>query len=441
MEDIFIIKGGKKLSGKIKLSGAKNVALKTIIGALLFDGEVVLENIPKINDVINLVDLVVNLGAKARFIGPGKLKIDGRTLMKREVDLLRASKLRVSFMLFAPLLHRFGVARIPNPGGCRLGARPIDRVVQGMKELGIKVNYQSTTGFYEAKMKTFAHGSYRFKKPSHTGTELLVILASIGNRRVMIENAALEPEIDDLINFLNLGGAKINRRGKKIIIDGVARLHQTKNYQIVADRNEAVTFVCLSLATGGEITIQGIERSYLEDFFINFKKAGGKIDQLSKKNWHFSLPAKLQATHIETTPYPGFMTDWQPPWAVLMTQAEGNSTVIERIFENRLGYVNELRKLGAKIEYFQPKIDNPVDYYFFNYKKNKTYYQGIKIFGHQSLHNGVVKIADLRAGATLAIAALIAKGESIVQGVSILERGYENFVEKVRSLGGEIKRQ
>ena len=441
MEDVFIIKGGKKLSGEIKLSGAKNVALKTIIGALLFDGEVILENIPKINDVLNLIDLIVDLGAEAKFIGPGKLKINGQSLIKRKVDFLRASKLRVSFMLFAPLLHRFGTAFIPNPGGCRLGARPIDRVVEGMKKLGVMVDYQSETGFYQAEMNAKPRGEYLFKKPSHTGTELLIILAAIGDRQVVIKNAALEPEIDDLINFLKSGGAKIKREGKKIIINGVNHLHQSEQYRIVADRNEAVTFVCLSLATGGEITIRGIEKLYLEDFFINFKKAGGRIDQLGEKDWHFSLFSELKAMNIETTPYPGFMTDWQPPWAVLMTQAEGESIIVERIFENRLGYVNELKKLGAKIEYFRPKINDPENYYFFNYQKDKIYYQAVKIFGPQKLHNGVVKIADLRAGATLAIAALIAKGESIVQGASILERGYENFVSKVRSLGGDIKRQ
>jgi len=441
MKDTFIIKGGRKLSGEIKVSGAKNVSLKTIIGALLFEGEVILENIPKINDVVNLIDLIIGLGAEAEFIGPGILRIRGHKLTGRKIDFLQASKLRVSFMLFAPLLHRFGVASIPNPGGCRLGARPINRVIEGMRALGIKVTYQSETGFYRAEMKRSPQGTYRFAKTSHTGTELLIILASRGDQRVVIENAALEPEVDDLINFLNQGGAKIKRRGKKIIIDGVDHLRQTKSYRIVADRNEAVTFACLSLATGGEITIRGIKELFLENFFTALKKAGGKVDRVGEEDWHFSSPSGLKAIMIETGPYPNFMTDWQPPWTVLMTQAKGEAIVVERIFENRLGYVSELRKLGAKIDYFQPRINDPQNYYFFNYQADKKYYQAIKIMGPQKLHNGVVKIADLRAGATLAIAALIARGESVVQGASILERGYENFVDKVSSLGGKISRQ
>ncbi len=439
MEDSYIIKGGRKLAGSVKLSGAKNAALKMIIASLLFSEKVVLDNVPRINDVIELLHLIRALGAKADFISQNQVEIDPTSLNLNKVDLLYASKIRVSFMLFAPLLYKFANCYVPNPGGCRIGARPIDRIVDGMKNLGVIVKYNSRTGYYEAKMTGKPAGSYRFSKPSHTGTELLIMLSVFGKGKITLENCSHEPEIDNLIEFLNDSGAKITKKNSLVEITGVDKLAFKRPFKIISDRNEAVTYICLALATGGKIRIENIIPSHISVFLDKLKQAGAEVKE-KENSLFFEAVESLKAVSVETTPHPGFMTDWQPNWAILMTQAQGRSTINERVFENRFSYVEELKKLGARMRFVENKVDKPQEHYFFNYKKNKRYIQTIEIEGPVKLHGGVLNIADLRAGASLATAALAARGESVVNGVSILERGYEDFVGKVSKLGGEIKK-
>ena len=440
MEDAYLIKGGKRLSGEIKLSGAKNVALKVIIAGLMFNGPAVIENIPRINDVVELIHLIKILGGKAEFIGDNTVEVNGKEINKNKVDLLHASKIRVSFMLLAPLLAKFNQCYIPNPGGCRIGARPIDRTVEGMKKLGIIVEYDHQTGFYLIKATGKLSGSYRFPKSTHTGTELLILLSVLGKEKIVLENCALEPEIDDLINFLNQGGAEIKREGMKITVRGTKILIQKKTYSIISDRNEVITYATLALATRGQVKIGPIPFRLIKAFFDKISAVGGNCGK-SNSDWSiFSYNKLLRPSKIETAPHPGFMTDWQPNWAVLMTQAKGESMIIERVFENRFSYVEELRKLGAEIDFIKPSVTNPAEFFFFNFDPKKKYNQGIRIKGPQKLHGGVLNIADLRAGATLAIGALVADGESVVNGASILERGYENFIGKVASLGGDIRK-
>ncbi|MFA9288884.1 MAG: UDP-N-acetylglucosamine 1-carboxyvinyltransferase [Weeksellaceae bacterium] len=440
MENAYLIHGGKPLRGTVELSGAKNVALKALIAALLFESEVVLHNIPRIGDIIELMHLLELLGAKATFEGTNTVRIDSSNLKSHEVDLLHGSKIRVSFMLFAPLLYRFNKALIPNPGGCRLGARSIDRVVEGLQALGIEVTYDSETGYYDATMNAKPHGTYHFEKASHTGTELLIMMSVFGEGQITIENAALEPEIDDLISLLNAGGAQIKREGNNIVVTGVEKLVQTKPHTILSDRIEAATYASLALATKGEVTIKSIPEHCVKSFNEMLIEAGAEVKQHEPGVWSYKYVQPLKAVSIETTPYPGFATDWQPTTAVLFTQAEGKTLIHERIFENRFSYVDELKKLGADIEYVTPQVEDPKKYYHFNYDAEKEYTQAIEVNGPQHLHGGVLAVADLRAGATLAIAALVADGESYVQGIQHLERGYENFVEKVKVLGGDIQK-
>lgn len=440
MEDAYRIHGGKKLKGTVTLSGAKNAALKMVIGALLFDGKVTLNNVPRIRDLDELLHLFVELGATAEFVDTNTVTIDGAGLKSNTVDLLHGSKIRSTFLLFAPLLRRFKEAHIPNPGGCRIGARPIDRIMNGLKELGGIVEYDHETGYYHAKLDGKTSGSYTFEKPSHTGTEFMIMLSLFAEGTVVIDNAALEPEIDDLISFFNEGGARIVRTGSRIEITGVTSLSQKKPYTIVSDRNEAVTFAVLGLITKGDVTVGPINPSLLDVFIKTVRECGGGVETVGNDKVRFFHKGPLHATHIETEPHPGFMTDWQQNWVVLMTQAEGVSTLHERVFENRFAFVSELQKLGANIEYDVTPVANPKQYYHFTHDPEKVYKQAIKIYGPQQLHSGVLTVTDLRAGATLAIAALLVPGESIVNGVSILERGYERFVEKVVALGGDIER-
>jgi UDP-N-acetylglucosamine 1-carboxyvinyltransferase len=440
INDAFLIKGGKPLKGEVLISGAKNAALKLIISSLLFDHPVTLKNVPEIGDVYALIELIKDLGGRAYFQDKNVLYIDGRGLTKNKVNLYFGSKIRVSFMFFAPLLYRFGECYIPNPGGCRIGARPIDRIIEGMRSLGITVEYSSQTGYYYAKMTKKPSGYYRFEKPSHTGTEFLIMLSIFNQDKVIIENPAKEPEIDNLIEFLNQNGAKIKKEKNKIVIEGIKKLNKPKPFSVINDRNEVITYATLSLASGGEILINSINPDLIETFLKKVKQTGNQFTIYSGDKIKFIGKPNFKAVNITTAPHPGFMTDWQPNWAVLMTQAKGTALIHERVFEGRFSYVEELRKLGVKIEFSQPKITAPEKYYYFNYDKNKQYLQAIKIHGSQTLHGGVLNITDLRAGATLAIAALIAQGESIINNASILERGYEQFVNKIINLGGNIKR-
>lgn len=439
MTQAFSIRGGKPLKGQVELSGAKNIALKVLVASLLFKDKVVLHHIPLIEDIKELIHLLELLGATVTFIDKNTIEVNPSGLKENTVDLLQASKIRVSFMLFSPLLYRFGEAHIPNPGGCRLGARSIDRVVDGLQALGIEVDYESDTGYYHAKMNAKPQGAYKFKKSSHTGTELMIMMSVFGEGTIKIENAALEPEIDDLINFLNESGAKIKREGSTIIVNGVSDLHQTKPYTIASDRVEAITYAVAGIATKGDVTISSIKEEAITSFINLIRESGAGVEKVSEDTWRFFYQ-EMKPMHVETSPHPGFLTDWQPLMAVLMTQVNGKSTIHERIFENRFSYVNELKKLGAEVEYVTKEVADPSSFYFFNYEEGKTYNQMIEISGPQHLHGGVLTVADLRAGATLAIAALIASGESYVTGIEHLQRGYEGFEEKIQKLGGDIQK-
>lgn len=440
-EDAYAITGGNILKGKVMLSGAKNIALKAIIAALMFEGKVVLESVPKISDVLELLHLIRKLGVKAEFNEKNTLELDSTGLTENRVDLLHASKTRVSFMLFAPLLHRFKKCFIPNPGGCRIGARPIDRITEGMEKLGALIVYNHDTGYYEAYLENSVHGTYQFGKPSHTGTELLIMFSVFGNGEIILKNAALEPEIDELIKFLNMGGAEIRRDGKNIRIRGVDKLRQVKPFTIIPDSNEAATFAVLAIASRGEVIIENPPPlTHLSEFIEKLKETGSGVRHLDDNTLKFTYQGKIKPISIETAPHPGFKTDWQPSWAVLMTQAKGISYIHEKVFESRFSYVAELQKLGAQVSFETVKVDNPEEFYEFYYEKNKGYQQKIKIVGGHPLHGGALHIWDLRAGASVAIAALIAEGGSVVNGASILERGYEEFIEKVQSLGGKIRK-
>lgn len=442
MEDAFIINGGKVLRGEVRLSGAKNVSCKLIIAALLFNQEIILKNIPHHADVLKLSELIKTVGGEIKFIEKNTLRVDGRKINSTQLDFLHASKIRTSFMMFAPLLYKFKEAYIPNPGGCRLGARSIDRIISGMEALGIVVMYDSETGYYKANMAETPQGTYRFIKPTHTGTELLIMISVLSKgKTITIENAALEPEIDDLINFFNESGADVKRTGNNIVINGVEKLERSESFTISNDRNEAVTYACMALATRGEIILNSIEEYKIKAFIDKVKEAGASVEHLGNNKWKFSANSPLKAVNMTTDAHPGFMTDWQPPFGVLMTQAEGESVINERMMENRFSYVGELHKVGATIEFIDVPVSNPTEFYHFNYDPEQEYNTlAVKISGPQKLHGGVMQAADIRAGATSIIAALTVADESIVTNASMLERGYENLVEKVRGLGGDIKK-
>jgi len=435
----FIITGNKPLRGAVSVSGAKNVALKAIVAATLTEEEVIIHNIPLISDFFVMVNIIKHLGGDVE-INDHTVRIRMKDFISDRISLDEASHIRTSSMFLAPLLMRLKKAHIPNPGGCRLGARPIDRTVDGISQMGAKINYSSDDGFFHAEADGLTGITYKFAKNTHTGTETMIIAAVLAKGKTILENAAEEPEIDDLITLLSAMGAKIERKqGRVIEIEGVEKLHGAE-FTISPDRNEVVTFAIAAYVTHGDIFIKGAREKDIKEFLEKLTEAGAQYET-KEDGIQFVSNGQLRATEVVTRQYPGFMTDWQAPWTVLMTQAEGESTVHETVFENKLSYIKDLKKMGASITPFKPEVSNPEEFYNFNLSDdNPDFVHAIKIVGPKKLHNAIVSMIDLRAGAAVVLAALSAKGETIIHNISLIDRGYEAFENRLTALGADIKR-
>ncbi len=435
----FVITGGKNLKGTVQVSGAKNVALKALIAACLTDEKIVIHNVPLISDFFTMVDIIKELGGTVE-LTDHTITVQVSNFTKHELSLDTAAKIRTSFMFLAPLLLRTGEAIIPNPGGCRLGARPVDRLVDGLNQMGANISYSSDDGYFHAK-STGLHGTnFTFPKNTHTGTETLIIAAVLAQGTTVLRNAAEEPEIDELIELLNAMGAQIRRiEPRTIEITGVSKLHAAE-HTIKPDRNEIVTFAIAALVTKGDILVKGAKTEVLKEFLDRLLKVGGGIEETAE-GIRFFTKDSLKSIDVETSPHPGFMTDWQAPWAILMTQAEGKSVIHETVFEDKFGYVADLKKMGAKVELFNPEVKDKEKVYNFNLDDDRPeFFHAIQITGPSQLHNAIAKMVDLRAGAAIVIAALAAKGTSTIFGIEKLDRGYEDFENRLRTLGADIQR-
>lgn len=440
--ETFIINGGKPMHGTVRVGGAKNVALKILIASLLTDDEIVIHNVPKLRDVYALIDVLKSLGVSALTSGNTVRIKNGNPHDNPTVPLDFGARLRTSSMVMGPLLARYKHAHVPNPGGCRLGARPIDRHVDGLKAMGAVIEYDSDDGFFHASAEKLHGARVVFPKNTHTGTETILLAAVLAEGQTIIENAAAEVEVDDLIACLNEMGAKIVRKdARTIVIDGVAKLHGV-TYTIMPDRNEEVTFAIAAAITGGEIIVEDSMLTYLDAFLKPFVLAGGIYEKLDEKRTRYSVKGPIRPTDILTEPYPGFMTDWQAPWAVFMTQANGISTIHESVFESRFSYVSELKKMGAHIDFYDPPIPDPEAFYNFNWNdRREGYHQAIRIHGPTKLHSAVLSVDDIRAGASLVLAALTAPGENFLHGVELIDRGYESIEARLRVLGASMTRK
>lgn len=436
--DSYQITGGYGLNGDIKVCGAKNVAIKALIASLLTDEDVMIENVPLISDLYLLADIVLGLGVKISISHDHVMTINAKNLIPGELSPHIFSKLRASFLLISPLLARFKEIKVPFPGGDDIGVRPIDRTIDGLKCLGAKIEYKED--HYLAICKELIGSKYVFNKNTHTGTEALMLAAVLASGETVLENAAEEPEVDELIKMLRSMGAKIKRAGRRtIVIKGVKKLKGTK-FKIIPDRNEIVTFATAAILTRGQLNIYPIIHPHLESFYQELTKIGVDFKQKGNILTINGNKRPIFAGNIETAPYPHFMTDWQASWCLLMTQAEGVSVVWEKVFENRFGYVNELNKMGAKIELFNPKVKEPDKIYNFNWDDNLSFFSAAKITGPTSLNGSNLLISDLRAGATLVLAALAARGESHILGVNHIDRGYEKFENRLNDVGAKITR-
>ncbi len=440
--ETFIVKGGKPLAGDVVLGGAKNVALKILIASLLTDEEIVIENVPHLSDVSALMDVLGELGVRGTFTGNTVKIKNGSVRGEPTVSLDAGARLRTSSMVLGPLLARYGKAHVPDPGGCRIGARPIDRHIEGLRAMGATVSYNSGDGYFHATAQKLHGATVVFPKNTHTGTETILLAAVLADGRTVIENAAEEVEVNDLIACLSLMGAHIRRASSRtIVIEGVAKLRGV-TYRIMPDRNEEVTFAIAAAVTKGSVTVGGSQRRHLSAFLDAFKKVGGGVMEIDETHTRYFRESPLAATDVVTAPHPGFMTDWQAPWAVLMTQAAGVSTIHETVFESRFSYVGELRKMGAQIDFYSPDVKNPETFYNFNWEdRAQDSHQGIQIHGPTPLHNAVMHANDIRAGATLILGALLSPGESYIHHVEKIDRGYEQIEVRLRALGADIVRR
>lgn len=413
----YVIKGGKTLNGEVTISGAKNAAVAIIPAALLVDGVCRIENVPHISDTDMLLTILSELGAKVSFVNNTTIDIDCTDVVYRDApfDLMR--KIRASYYLIGAMLGRFGYAKTTMPGGCNFGVRPIDQHIKGMQALGAEVKVER--GFVEATASGGRlHGDMVYLDKVSVGATMNIILAAVlAQGRTIIENAAREPHIVDLANFLNSMGADVRGAGTDTIkINGVDSLHGGF-YSIIPDQIEAGTYMAAAAATGGEVLIKNVIPKHLECISEKLRETGTIITEvddtvLVRSSGH------LRRVNIKTLPYPGFPTDMQPQMAALLCLADGTSVITEGIYDNRFKYVNELRKMGGEIQ-----VDGRV----------------AVIEGNRSLTGAVVNACDLRAGAAMVIAGLCAEGETVIEDCHYIERGYEDFIGKLRSLGADIK--
>jgi UDP-N-acetylglucosamine 1-carboxyvinyltransferase len=435
----FTVHGGTPLRGSVRIGGAKNASFKLLIATLLGQSESRLLNFSHISDVELVGSIIEYLGGKVKKAGERAIFVDPTSLSSFSINTEHGEQGRFSTMFIPALLHRFGQAVVPAPGGDKIGARPLDRHFDGLKAMGASVELQD--GLYIAKAPSGLKGTtYKFTKSSHTGTETLVMAGVLANGTTILENSALEPEIDDLIVFLNKMGARIERLPNRVIkIEGVRSLSGAI-HKIVPDRNEAVSYACAAIATQGDVIIENAIADHLTHFLSKLDQIGAGYE-VGDYGIRFFYHSPLKATDIETAIEPGFMTDWQPLWATLMTQCQGDSIIHETIHPNRFQYVEALVSMGAHIEKFNPVITDPDSVYNFDSQNDKPeYFHAIKIRGITPLASGNFSVLDLRHGATLILASMIASGTSIINNIEHVDRGYESLDKRLRSLGAEIQR-
>jgi len=426
----FIIEGGYPLRGKIRLSGTKNAATKMLIASLLTDEEVILENCPDLGDVQITAELCQIVGGKIKREG-NTLKIQTPKITNHRVKEL-SRKNRIPILALSPLIHRFGKGEVPIVGGDKIGPRPVNFHVNALQQMGADI--QETKSSYKARADKLKGTNIELSYPSVGATENIILAGVLAKGKTIISNAAVEPEILDLIKMLQKMGAIIELgTNRKIYIEGVEKLYGTTHY-ILPDRNEAVSFAVMAIATNGDIFIEEAPQENLITFLNAIRKVGGEF-KVEKNGIRFFRKSDLKPIELETDTHPGFMTDWQQPLVVLLTQANGTSVVHETVYEDRFGYTEELKKMGADITVF-PKCLGEISCRF----QEKSHPHSAVIKGPTPLKGAEIEIENIRAGCAHVIASLIAKGESKICGIEHLDRGYENFEEKLLSLGAKLKR-
>ena len=412
----YIIKGGKPLHGEVTIGGAKNAALGILSAAIMTDETVTIENLPNVRDINVLLQAMEGIGAKIERVNEHVVKINGSNISRINIDYEFIRKIRASYYLLGALLGKYSQAQVALPGGCNIGSRPIDQHIKGFEALGasVKIEY----GMIHAQAEKLVGNHIYLDMVSVGATINIMLAACMAEGQTTIENAAKEPHIVDVANFLNSMGANIKGAGTDIIrIKGVEKLHGTE-YSIIPDQIEAGTFMVAAAATKGEVLIKNVIPKHLEAITAKLIEIGATVEEFDDAVLVKS-DSRLGNTHVKTLPYPGFPTDMQPQIATLLALSNGTSIVTESIFENRLKYVDELARMGATI-----KVEG-----------NSAIITGVEGFT-----GAIVSAPDLRAGAALVTAGLVADGFTIVDQIEYIERGYEDFEYKMQKLGAKMEK-
>lgn len=414
--DQYVIKGGNSLHGDVVIGGAKNAALAILAAAVMTDETVTIDNLPNVRDINVLLQAISEIGAKVERVNEHKVRINGSFIQDVRVDNEFIRKIRASYYLIGALLGKYKKAEVALPGGCDIGSRPIDLHMKGFRAMGAKVDIAHGNIKVEADVLKGTH--IYLDKVSVGATINIMMAAAMAEGKTVIENAAKEPHVVDVANFLNGMGANIRGAGTDVIrIVGVEKLHKTE-YSIIPDQIEAGTFMFAVAAAGGDVMVKNVIPKHLEATTAKLLEVGCQVEEFDDAVRVIS-DGKLQHTQVTTLPYPGFPTDMQPQMAVLLGMAEGTSTVTESIFENRFKYVDELTRMGADI-----KVESNIAII-----NGVTRYTGAR-----------VNAPDLRAGAALVIAGLAAEGVTVVDDIYYVERGYENLEGKLRGIGASIEK-
>ena len=414
--DKLLIEGGRPLAGQVRVSGAKNAALPILCAALLTAEPLVLSNVARLNDVRTMQKLLAQMGVALDVTTPGTLTLHAAKIDWPLAPYELVKTMRASILALGPLVARCGEARVSLPGGCAIGLRPVDQHVKGLQAMGVEIDLEN--GYISARTARLGGARIVFDMVTVTGTENLMMAATLADGTTTLENAACEPEVVDLARCLVAMGARITGAGTtRIVIEGVDRLHGT-THAIMPDRIETGTFLAAVAATGGDVTLTGTQADTLDAVLDKLREAGATLD-VRGDAIRVRRDGPLQAVHIRTAPYSGFPTDMQAQIMALMTKANGTSVITETIFENRMMHVQELQRLSADIEV----------------EGNTAIVRGVA-----KLTGASVMATDLRASACLVIAGLIAEGETVIDRIYHLDRGYERIDDKLAALGARIRR-
>lgn len=428
----FIVKGGKPLEGEVLLSGAKNAATKMMIASLLTEEQCVFSNFPQIGETEITAELCGKFGSEIQRSG-SVLTIRTKEIKNNRVtDLSR--KNRIPILAIGPLLARTGEAEVPVLGGDKIGARPVDMHVEALKMFGAEIE-QTPTGYHAKAPNGLKGTNIQFRFPSVGATENALLASILAKGKTTLRNTATEPEILDLVKMLQNMGAIIELGADRVmVIEGVERLRGV-HHRVIPDRNEAVSFACLAIATRGEIFVRDAVQDHLITFLNVVRRLGGEYAVLKEGIMFYRDDEKMKPISIETETHPGYMTDWQQPLAVLLAQADGDSQIHETIYEDRLGYTNDFNALGGNIEVFTDCGDFPLCRF-----ANQNFRHRAVIHGPTRLRGGELKVRDLRAGWASLLIALVAEGETVIDGVEEIDRGYADVDGRLLKLGADIKR-